>query len=319
MKTGADNVVIAGVEERQDGLAETENSLDAELQTVTSGRRTRTQWAEVWRRLRRNWMAMFGLAIIVIIILTAIFADVIAPYDYRAQNLLLIAEPPSRDHLLGTDDLGRDILSRIIHGARVSLQVGFVAVSISLIVGGTLGALAGYYGGNLDNVVMRFMDVLLAIPSILLAIAIVSAFGGGLGNVMIAVGIATIPVYARIVKASVISIKEQEFIEAARAVGATDARIILKHILPNSMAPIIVQGTLGVAIAILSAAGLSFIGLGIEPPTPEWGAMLSSGRHLIRRAPHVATFPGVAIMITIFALNLLGDGLRDALDPRLKQ
>lgn len=282
-------------------------------------RKSRSQLGEVWRRLRRNRMAMLGLVIISIIVLTAIFADVIAPYDYRQQNLMRVADPPSREHLLGTDDLGRDILSRIIHGARVSLQVGFVAVSISLIIGGTLGALAGFYGGKLDNVVMRFMDVLLAIPSILLAIAIVSAFGGGLVNVMIAVGIATIPVYARIVKASVISIKEQEFIEAARAIGARDSRIIIRHILPNSLAPIIVQGTLGVAIAILSAAGLSFIGLGIEPPTPEWGAMLSSGRHLIRRAPHVATFPGIAIMITIFALNLLGDGLRDALDPRLKQ
>lgn len=309
MKTEADNVASPEGEENR----------DVPVQVYVESRRGRSQWAEVWRRLRRNWMAMFGLAIIIVIFLTAIFADVIAPYDYRTQNLQRIADPPSREHLLGTDDLGRDILSRIIFGARVSLQVGFVAVSISLIVGGTLGALAGYYGGRLDNVVMRFMDVLLAIPSILLAIAIVSAFGGGLINVMVAVGIATIPVYARIVKASVISIKEQEYIEAARAIGATDVRIILKHILPNSMAPIIVQGTLGVAIAILSAAGLSFIGLGIEPPTPEWGAMLSSGRHLIRRAPHVATFPGVAIMITIFALNLLGDGLRDALDPRLKQ
>jgi peptide/nickel transport system permease protein len=321
MKTGSDNIVTSEVDERQDGLPAAEERLDSDVPAITGSRptRRRTQWAEVWRRLRRNRMAMFGLAIITIIVFTAIFADVIAPYDYREQNLLRVADPPSRDHLLGTDDLGRDILSRIIHGARVSLQVGFVAVSISLVLGGTLGALAGYYGGNLDNVVMRFMDVLLAIPSILLAIAIVSAFGGGLVNVMIAVGISTIPVYARIVKASVISIKEQEFIEAARAIGATDVRIILKHILPNSMAPIIVRGTLGVAIAILSAAGLSFIGLGIEPPTPEWGAMLSSGRHLIRRAPHVATFPGIAIMTTIFALNLLGDGLRDALDPRLKQ
>ncbi|TVR68802.1 MAG: ABC transporter permease [Spirochaetaceae bacterium] len=319
MKTEADNVVTADVDERQQGLPESDAGRDTAMQVLTDTRRGRSQWAEVWRRLRRNWMAMFGLAIIIVIFFTAIFAEVIAPYDYRTQNLRRIADPPSREHLLGTDDLGRDILSRIIYGARVSLQVGFVAVSISLILGGTLGALAGYYGGRLDNVVMRFMDVLLAIPSILLAIAIVSAFGGGLVNVMVAVGIATIPVYARIVKASVISIKEQEYIEAARAIGATDLRIILKHILPNSMAPIIVQGTLGVAIAILSAAGLSFIGLGIEPPTPEWGAMLSSGRHLIRRAPHVATFPGVAIMITIFALNLLGDGLRDALDPRLKQ
>ena len=319
MNSRSDGSLPVEVEAPRDTIPDIENNKDDGATERSEGRRGRTQWAEVWRRLRRNWMAMFGLAIIVLIALTAIFADVIAPYDFREQNLRLVENPPSREHLLGTDDLGRDILSRIIHGARVSLQVGFVAVSISLVVGGTLGALAGYYGGNLDNVVMRFMDVLLAIPSILLAIAIVSAFGGGLLNVMIAVGIATIPVYARIVKASVISIKEQEFIEAARAIGATDLRIILKHIIPNSMAPIIVQGTLGVAIAILSAAGLSFIGLGIEPPTPEWGAMLSSGRHLIRRAPHVATFPGLAIVITIFALNLLGDGLRDALDPRLKR
>ena len=279
----------------------------------------RSQLAEVWRRLKKNKMAMFGLAVIVIIILTAIFADFVAPYSFRTQNLRRVAEAPSRDHLLGTDELGRDIFSRIIYGTRVSLQVGFVAVSISIIVGGFLGSIAGYYGGKLDNIIMRIMDILLAIPSILLAIAIVSAFGGGLVNVMVAVGISSIPVYARIVKASVISIKEQEFIEAARAVGAKDLRIIFKHVLPNSMAPIIVQGTIGVANAILSAAGLSFIGLGIQPPTPEWGAMLSGGRMFIRTAPHIATFPGVAIMITIFALNLLGDGMRDALDPRLKQ
>jgi peptide/nickel transport system permease protein len=279
----------------------------------------RSQWAEVWRRLKKNKMAMFGLVVILIIIITAIFADVIAPYSFRAQNLRRIAEGPSADHWLGTDELGRDILSRIIHGTRVSLQVGFIAVSISVFIGGFLGAVSGYYGGRLDNIVMRIMDVLLAIPSILLAIAIVSVFGGSLVNVMIAVGISSIPVYARIVKASVISIKEQEFIEAARAIGAKDLRIIFKHVLPNSMAPIIVQGTLGVANAILSAAGLSFIGLGVQPPIPEWGAMLSGGRTFIRNSPHIATFPGVAIMITIFALNLLGDGLRDALDPRLKQ
>ena len=279
----------------------------------------RSQLAEIWRRLRKNKMAIFGLIVITIIIFTAIFADQIAPYGFQTQNLRRIAEGPSKDHWLGTDELGRDIFSRIIYGTRISLQVGFVAVSISVIMGGFLGSLAGYYGGKLDNVIMRIMDILLAIPSILLAIAIVSAFGGGLVNVMIAVGISSIPVYARIVKASVISIKEQEFIEAARAVGAKDLRIIFKHVLPNSMAPIIVQGTIGVANAILSAAGLSFIGLGIQPPIPEWGAMLSGGRMFIRTAPHIATFPGVAIMITIFALNLLGDGMRDALDPRLKQ
>jgi peptide/nickel transport system permease protein len=278
----------------------------------------RSQRAEVWRRLRHNKMAMFGLVIITIIILSAITADWISPFDYRAQDWDRISEKPSAAHLLGTDDLGRDILSRIIHGTRISLLVGFVSVSISVAVGGTLGAISGYYGGMLDNVIMRTMDVLLAIPSILLAIAIVSAFGGGIVNVMIAVGISSVPTYARIVKASIISIKENEFIEAARAIGASDLRIIMKHILPNSMAPIIVQSTLGVAGAILSAAGLSFIGMGIQPPTPEWGAMLSNGRNIIRTAWHVATFPGLAIMLTIFALNLLGDGLRDALDPRLK-
>jgi peptide/nickel transport system permease protein len=281
--------------------------------------RQRSQWSEVWRRMRRNHLAMVGLGVMTLIILTAIFADIVAPYGYREQNLSRIIESPSRDHLLGTDDLGRDIFSRIIHGTRISLLVGLVAVSISVIVGGSLGAMAGYYGKRVDNVIMRIMDIMLAIPSILLAIAIVSAFGGGIVNVMIAVGISSVPIYARIVKASVISIKEQEFIEAARAIGAHDFRIITRHILPNAMAPIIVQGTLGVATAILSAAGLSFIGLGIQPPTPEWGSMLSNGRYLIRTAWHVATFPGIAIMITIFALNVLGDGLRDALDPRLKQ
>jgi peptide/nickel transport system permease protein len=279
----------------------------------------RSQWAEMWRRLKRNKMAMFGLSVIILIIVTAIFANFLAPYSYREQNLDRINFKPNSQNILGTDDLGRDILSRIIYGARISLQVGFVAVSISIVIGGILGALAGFYGGKTDNIIMRLMDIFLAIPSILLAIAIVSAFGGGLLNVMIAVGISSIPTYARIVKASVISIKEQEFIEAARAVGATDLRIIFRHIIPNSLAPIIVQGTLGVAGAILAAAGLSFIGMGIQPPTPEWGAMLSNGRHIIRTSPHVATFPGLAIMLTIFALNLLGDGLRDALDPRLKQ
>jgi len=317
MKTETDNLQPGQVEEPLDHL---ENSTDEhELRLPDKGSARRSQRAEVWRRLRKNKMAMIGLFIVLLIILTAVFADYIAPYSYRTQHLERRQEGPSADFWLGTDDLGRDIFSRIVYGSRVSLQVGFVAVSIAVMLGGTLGALAGYYGSHLDNWIMRFMDVILAIPSILLAIAIVSSFGGGLVNVMVAVGVSNIPIYARIVKASVISIKEQEYIEAARAVGAGDARIIFRHILPNSLAPIIVQGTLGVATAILSAAGLSFIGLGIEPPTPEWGAMLSAGRHIIRRAPHVTTFPGVAIMITIFALNLLGDGLRDALDPRLKQ
>lgn len=282
------------------------------------GRKKRSQWLEVWRRLRQNNAAMVGLGIISILIISALFAPWIAPYHFDDQDLMRTLLSPSREHLMGTDNFGRDIFSRIVYGSRISLQVGFIAVGISLITGGFLGAVAGYYGGRLDNVVMRGVDVLLAIPPILLAISIVASLGHGLRNVMIAVGIATIPTYARIVRASVITIKDQEFIEAARAIGANDFRIIGRHIMPNAMAPIIVQGTLGVANAILAAAGLSFIGLGIQPPTPEWGAMLSQGRQFIRDYWHMTTFPGLAIMTTIFGLNLLGDGLRDALDPRLK-
>lgn len=275
-------------------------------------------WREVWRRLKHNKAAMFGLIVIVLLILMAFFADFIAPYGPDDQDLLARFQTPNSKHIMGTDNFGRDIFSRMIYGAQVSLKVGLLAVGIAMVVGGILGAVAGFYGGILDNFVMRIIDILLAIPSILLAISIVAALGPELKNVMIAVGVGSIPSYARIVRASVLSLREQEFIEAARAVGANDTRLILKHIIPNSLAPIIVQATIGVAGAILSAAGLGFIGLGIQPPQPEWGAMLNSGRHYIRDYPHMTFFPGLAIMITIFALNLLGDGLRDALDPRLK-
>jgi peptide/nickel transport system permease protein len=280
----------------------------------------RSQLAEVWRRLKKNKMAMIGLAIIGVIVLLAIFADIIAPYDSVAikQNLKDRLQGPSTSHIFGTDEYGRDMFARLIHGARVSLQVGILAVGISIVIGGTLGAIAGYYGGTLDNIIMRIMDVFLAVPSILLAIAIVSALGPNLLNLMFAISISSVPGYARIVRSSVISIRDQEFIEAAKAIGADDFRIISKHIIPNALAPVIVQGTLGVAGAILSTAGLSFIGMGIQPPAPEWGAMLSGGRQYLRYAPHVTTIPGVAIVITILALNLVGDGLRDALDPRLK-
>ena len=221
-------------------------------------------------------------------------------------------------YLFGTDHLGRDIYTRIVYGACVSLQVGLISISIATLIGGLLGAIAGYYGGHFDTIVMRFMDVLLAIPGILLAISIVAALGPGIRNVMIAVGIGATPVEARVIRASVMQVRDQEFVEAAKAVGTSDLRIVFKHILPNAMAQIIVQATLGVAGAILAAAGLSFIGLGIQPPSPEWGAMLSEGRQHLRDHWHVTTFPGIAIMTTIFALNLLGDGLRDALDPKLK-
>ncbi|HPE66886.1 MAG TPA: ABC transporter permease [Synergistales bacterium] len=274
---------------------------------------------DIWRRLRKNPLAMFGLFIVVLLIFFAITADVIAPYKYYEQNLINSFQSPSKEHLFGTDEFGRDILSRIIHGSRISLQVGLIAVGISVIFGGFFGAVAGYYGGRIDNLIMRGMDILLSIPSILLAIAIAASLGPGLYNMMVAVGISTTPQYARIIRGSVLSLRGQEFVEAAKAVGSSDTRIIMKHILPNCLAPIIVQSTLGVASAILTAAGLSFIGLGIQPPTPEWGAMLSGGREYIRDYAYMTVFPGLAIMITILALNFLGDGLRDVLDPKLKR
>jgi peptide/nickel transport system permease protein len=295
------------------------NSADAIQETAYVRKKKRGALGEVFFRLRKSPLAMFGLIVILLLIFVAIFAGVLAPYPYQKQNLSHMFETPSRQFLLGTDEFGRDILSRLIYGARISLQVGFIAVGIALIVGGMLGAMAGYYGKWIDNGIMRVMDVLLSVPQTLLAIAIAAALGPGLFNLMIAVGISAVPNYARIVRGSVLSIREMEFIEAARAVGSSDLRIILKHILPNSMAPLIVQSTLGVASAILNAAGLSFIGLGIQPPYPEWGAMLSGGRQYIRDYPHLTLYPGLVIMFTILALNFLGDGLRDALDPKLKR
>lgn len=291
------------------------------MSNTNTSNKKRSQWVEVWRRLKRNKMAVLGLVILIILVLLAVFADVIANYDNVVikQNLAHRLQGPSAAHWLGTDEFGRDIFARLVHGTRVSLQVGIVAVGISIIIGGILGAVAGYYGGKLDNIIMRIMDIFLAVPSILLAIAIVSALGPSIINLMLAISISSVPSYARIVRASVLSIRDQEFIEAAKAIGASNTRIIFRHIIPNSLAPVIVQATLGVASAILSTAGLSFIGLGIQPPAPEWGSMLSGGRQYLRYAWWVTTFPGVAIMITILSLNLLGDGLRDALDPRLKQ
>ncbi len=280
----------------------------------------RSQLWEVWRRLRKNKLAIIGLIIILTLAITAICADFIADYNSVVikQNIKIRLQPPSNDHIFGTDEFGRDIFSRLVHGTRVSLTVGLISVGIALTIGGFLGAIAGYYGKKVDNVIMRIMDIFLAVPNILLAIAIVSALGTSIVNLMIAVGISSIPTYARIVRASVLSIKDQEFVEAAKAIGAKDLTIIVTHIIPNSLAPVIVQATLGVANAILSTAALSFIGLGIQPPAPEWGAMLSGGRTFLRDATHITIFPGIAIMITILALNMLGDGLRDALDPKLK-
>jgi len=293
-------------------------------------RKKKSRIAEVWRRFRRNITAMVGLFIILLLVLTAIFANVIAPpvFDerlqdympsYMQQDLRNAHAFPNADNWFGTDNFGRDIFSRVVHGSRISLQVGFVVVSVSAIVGVIFGAISGFYGGIIDNVIMRIIDIMLAIPNILLAISIAAALGGGLVNLMIAVGIGAIPGFARIVRGSVLSLREQEFIEAARSIGANDLRLIAKHIIPNCMAPIIIQATMGLANAILSAAALAFIGLGVAPPAPEWGSMLSDGRRFMREFWPIVMFPGGAIALVVLGFNMLGDGLRDALDPRLKK
>ncbi len=250
----------------------------------------------------------------------ALFAPVIADYEGEALKLNVKErlQGPSADHIFGTDEFGRDIFARVVYGTRISLFVGIISVSIALSIGGFLGAIAGYYGGKIDNVIMRLLDVILAVPTILLAITIVASLGASMINLMIAVGISNIPGFARIVRASVLSVKDQEFIEAAKAIGAKDHIIIMKHVLPNSMAPIIVYATLKVATAIMATASLSFIGLGVQPPTPEWGSMLAGGRAYIRDQMYIVMYPGLAIVLTVLSLNLVGDGLRDALDPKLK-
>ena len=270
-------------------------------------------------RLKRNRLAMLGLIVMVLLVLIAILAPLIAPYHYAVQNLSEAFEPPSWQHPCGTDEFGRDILSRLIYGAQISLQVGILAVVSAMLIGGGLGAIAGYYGGKIDDIIMRAMDVLLSIPQILLAVAIAATLGPGLLNLTIAVGVAALPTFARVVRGAVLSIAEQEFIEAAHCMGASDFWIITRHILPNCSAPIIVQATLRVAQAILAAAALSFLGLGIQPPFPEWGGMLAAARGFIRGYSYMTIFPGLAIMITIMSLNFLGDGLRDAMDPKLKR
>ncbi len=261
---------------------------------------------------------MTGLYLILILAMVAVFADLLAPYDPIRVVADSALQSPTRDHLLGTDPLGRDILSRLIHGARISLRVGLVSVGIAALCGTTLGLLAGYYGRWLDLIIMRLIDLLLAFPNVLLALVIIAVLGPGIFNLMIAVGISATPGYGRLVRGSVLSIKENTYVEAAVAVGAPDQVIIRRHILPNVLAPVIIFSTLGMAGAILTGAALSFLGLGVQPPTPEWGTMLSEGRNYLRIAWWIATFPGLAIMVTVLSINMLGDGLRDALDPRMK-
>lgn len=277
-------------------------------------------WARtVWFLFKKNKLAMLGLAIFLIMVVLAIFISLFGDYEAAIEmdmpNKLL---RPSMGHPFGTDQYGRDILLRMLFGTRISLTIGVLTVVVSLVVGSAIGALAGYYGGRVDNVLMRVMDVFLAIPSTLLAISIVAALGQSMINLLVAMAVSQVPAFARVVRSSILTVIGQDYIEAARACGTRDARIISRHILPNALGPIIVQTTLNVARSILHISSLSYVGLGITPPTPEWGSMLSEGQSLMRYHPHLILIPGVAIVLAVMSLNLVGDGLRDALDPRLK-
>lgn len=276
-------------------------------------------WRDGWKRLSRNKSAMISMSVIILFFILALFPQFIAPEHYDNQDYSRAFTAPCKEYPLGTDQFGRDMLSRLIWGARMSITVGVVSVLAALILGGIIGAIAGFYGGRLDNILMRIMDIILAIPSMLLAIAIAAALGGSLMNLMLAISISSIPTYARVVRGSVMTVKGVDFVEATRAVGASNRRLIFNHMLPNALAPIIVQATLGIASAIISACGLSYLGMGIQPPTPEWGSILSSSRQYIRNYPYLVVYPGLAIMLSVAAFNLFGDGLRDALDPRMKR
>ncbi|KPF87979.1 peptide transporter [alpha proteobacterium AAP38] len=281
--------------------------------------------SEFWGHFRRNRGAVLGLFIVLALSFVAIFAEFVAPYDPAEQFRDFVLLPPAWIEggnwafPLGTDDIGRDMLSRLVHGARLSLFIGLLVVTLSLVVGVALGLLAGFYGGTSDTLIARFMDILLALPSLLLAIVVAAILGPGLVNAAIAVSVVIVPHYARLTRASVMAERGREYVTAARLAGASDARLMLVTILPNCAAPLIVQATLGFSTAILDAAALGFLGLGAQPPTPEWGTMLSSSLQFLQRAWWVVTFPGLSILITVLAFNLMGDGLRDALDPKLKR
>lgn len=276
------------------------------------------EWRRIVRSLRKNKGSLLGLILTLFILIVAIFAPWVAPYDPLEQSIMDALQPPSSQHRFGTDELGRDLLSRIVYGARITLRVGLISVGIAGTLGVVLGVLAGYMGGWVDFAVMRLVDVMMAFPGILMALTIMAILGPGLTNLMIAVGISSTPSYIRVTRGAVLVIRDIEFVQSARALGCNDFVIMFRHVLPNVLAPVIVLATTGVANAILSAAGLSFLGLGVQPPIPEWGAMLTFSRLYLRMAPWTAIFPGVAIMLTVLGINMFGDGLRDALDPKLR-
>jgi peptide/nickel transport system permease protein len=285
---------------------------------LTAPGAARSLWRDAARRLAHDKGAMAGLIVVVLLIVVAFAAPHITPYPPNDQSFRIKLKPPSAAHFFGTDEFGRDIFSRVLVGTRVALWVGIVPVAVALVAGVAAGLIAGYYGGAIDSITMRVIDIILAFPWLLLAIGIMAILGPGINNVVIAVAIVYIPSFARIVRGSVLSIKEKEYVEAARAAGLPDAQIMLRHVLANAWAPIIVIATLSIGQAIIYAAGLSFIGLGTQPPDADWGVMLSSGREYLRQAPWLGGFPGLAILVAVLAFNLFGDGLRDALDPRLR-
>ena len=276
-------------------------------------------WRDAWRRLRRNHLALAGGVVLALLVVIAVAAPLVAPYDPVAQDYDHLLQGVSPQHPFGTDDFGRDILSRVIYGGRISLAVGFLGTLLGVALGALIGVTAGFYGRWYDSLMMRLLDILLAFPGLLLAIAIIAVLGVGTQNVIIAIGIFSVPTFARVLRGSLLSLKEHDFVTAARALGADDRRLMFVHLLPNALAPVLVIATLRLGTAILTAASLSFLGLGIRPPSPEWGAMLSDGRTYMRSAPYVTMVPGIAIMLVVLGFNLLGDGLRDALDPQMSQ
>jgi peptide/nickel transport system permease protein len=288
-----------------------------EAQAKTQKKRMSLRRA-ILRELFRSPLVIFGLAVVLIVVILAIFAPQIAPYNPSQINFSAVTAPPSAAHLMGTDDVGRDILSRIIFGSRIDLMIGFLTICGAILIGLPLGAIAAYRGGWIDEVIMRLTDMFLSFPPLILAMALAAALGPGLIHAMEAMLITWWPWYTRLIRGQVLSLKENTYVEAARALGANDVRIILRHVLPNSLSPIIVQGTMDIGNAILTAASLSFIGLGAQPPQPEWGAMITVGRNYIQQYWWMATFPGLAILLTVIGFNLFGDGLRDSLDPRLR-
>ncbi len=270
------------------------------------------------RQFRRSWVGLTGAALVGLFLLVTALAPVLAPYDPIATDFASVLAPPSPAHPFGTDDIGRDILSRVIHGSRVSLQAGLFTVAVALAVGLPLGLAAGFFGGRVDNLIMRGIEVILAFPTLVLALGITAVLGPKLIHALFAIGIVFVPHFARLIRGQVLSVKENDFVAAARALGASDLRVIRLHVLPNCLAPILVQSSFSIAFAILTEAALSFLGLGTQPPTPSWGIMLASGRGYLEQAPWLGAFPGLAIFLTVLGFNLLGDGIRDALDPRLK-